>query len=106
MSDRLRTTVPEPNLRPLVITCYFLFLVACINGLTALIGVAIAHARRRESVGTIWQSHFENLILVFWVFVSVVVIAILSWPLGLWAAISTMFIMHYPVQPPWPPFLY
>jgi hypothetical protein len=74
MSDTPPATQPAPaaptDQRPLVLLCYFLFLIACINGLTAVIGVVIDHTRRREAAGTIWQSHFNNLILVFGVFVA------------------------------------
>ena len=93
MSDTPTATPPQPaprgpavpsDLRLPVIVCYFLFLIACINGLTAFIGVMIAHSGRRCAAGTIWQSHFENLILVFWVFVAVLLIAIASRPPGLW----------------------
>ena len=91
MSDTPPGMQPQPvlqqpavpsDLRPLVIVCYLLFLIACVNGLTALIGVVIAHTRRRDAVGTVWQSHFENLILVFWVFVAALLIAIVSLPFG------------------------
>ena len=85
--------------------CYFLFLIACINGLTALIGVVIAHAQRRDSAGTIWQSHFDNLILVFWVFIAAVLIAILSWPLGLWAMFSLPVLSNPAAWLIWPAWL-
>jgi uncharacterized membrane protein len=114
MSDTSPTPPSQPapgpqataDLRPLVIACYFLFLIACINGLTAIIAVVIAHARRRDSAGTIWQSHFDNLILVFWVIVAAILIAMLSWPLGIWAAVSTAFVGHSSGILIWPSYLF
>jgi len=94
----------SPDLKALVIACYVLFLLACINGVTAVIGVVIAHLRRRDAAGTVWQSHFDNLILVFWVFVAAVLILFLSFPLGLWANFSFQFVAHpftFVVWPPW-----
>jgi uncharacterized membrane protein len=113
MSDTPPASQPQPppepvaaaDLRPLVLVCYFLFLIACINGLTALIGVVIAHARRRDATGTIWQSHFENLILVFWVFVAAFLILLVSVPLGIWANFPFLFLTHPPysilIWTPW-----
>jgi uncharacterized membrane protein len=115
MSDTPPGIQPQPvpqqpavpsDLRPLVIVCYFLFLIACVNGLTALIGVVIAHTRRRDAVGTVWQSHFENLILVFWVFVAALLIAIVSLPFGLLANFSFFFLPHPTAILIWPPWLF
>jgi uncharacterized membrane protein len=55
------------NLRTMAIICYVLFLLAIINGLTAVIGVILAYLKKGDANGTIWHSHFENLIVVFWV---------------------------------------
>jgi uncharacterized membrane protein len=109
MSDTPPANQPQPapaatsDPRPLVIVCYFLYLLACINGFTAIIGVVIAHIRRHESAGTIWQSHFDNLILVFWVLVAAVLIAVLAFPLGLWANFSFQFFSHPLIFFLWPP---
>ena len=109
MSDTPPVTQPKPAVpadqRPIVLICYFLFLIACINGLTALIGLVIAYSQRREAAGTLWRSHFDNLILVFWVFVAAVLIAILSWPLGLWALFVLPFLAHPTALIVWPAWL-
>jgi uncharacterized membrane protein len=114
MSDTPRTPPSQPapapaaasDFRSLVIVCYFLFLIACVNGLTAVIGVVIAHTRRRAAEGTIWQGHFDNLILVFWVFVTALLIATVSWPLGIWAGVSALFVVHSPALLIWPTYLF
>lgn len=86
------------DLRSLTIVCYVLFLLAAVNGLTALIGVIIAYAKRSDAAGTIWQSHFDNLILTFWVMIGAVVLGFLMWPLALGTLLAA-----WPVF--WPPAL-
>lgn len=54
------------NLRLFAILCYGLYLAALLNGITALIGVVIAYVKRSEARGTIYESHFNNLISIFW----------------------------------------
>jgi uncharacterized membrane protein len=87
------------DLRSLTIVCYVLFLVACLNGLTAIIGVIIAYVKRRDAAGTIWHSHLQNLILVFWVMVGGVLLGLMSWPI----AIGGFFAYGWPYL--WPPAL-
>jgi uncharacterized membrane protein len=70
------------SLRTLVMVCYVLFLLACVNGLTAIIGVVIAYLKRDEAVGTVWHSHFASLIFVFWVMVAAMLVVLLSWPIS------------------------
>ena len=97
------TTPPAPrddsagafDMRSLVIAGYVLFLLAWMNGITAIIGVVLAYVKRREAAGTIWQSHFDNLILVFWVLVVGFVLGLFSWPLAL-----GLFLAQWPVF--WP----
>jgi uncharacterized membrane protein len=69
---------PPPNEESLKITAligYGLFLVAFINGVTALAGVVLAYVMRGNATGTVWESHFRNLIHVFWI--SVILMAII-----------------------------
>lgn len=54
------------SMRALAIICYVLFLVGCLNGVTALIGVIVAYIKRPEAAGTVWVSHFDNMIVMFW----------------------------------------
>jgi uncharacterized membrane protein len=76
------------SLRTIVMLCYVLFLIACVNGVTAIAGVIIAYVKRHDALGTVWQSHFSNLILVFWVMVGATLLVFLSWPFafGWWFA--------------------
>ena len=89
------TTPPAPpdtagafGLRAQVIAAYVLFLLAWINGITAIIGVILAYVKRHEASGTIWRSHFDNLILVFWVVVIGLFIGFLTLPISLGVLIA------------------
>ncbi len=56
---------------------YGLFLIAPVSsGITVLIGVILAHLRRDHARGTLYESHYRNLILVFWVWLAVVLLAV------------------------------
>lgn len=55
---------------------YGLYLVAPFTtGLTTLLGVILAHLRKDGARGTYLESHYRNLILVFWVWFSVAFVA-------------------------------
>ena len=86
------------DLRSLTIVCYVLFLLGSVNGLTAIVGVIIAYVKRRDAEGTIWQSHFNNLVLVFWVMVAAAVLGFLTWPIAIGALLAS-----WPIF--WPPAL-
>ena len=68
MSDA--TAVPsarDEGLRATVLVAYGLFLLAMMNGLTAIAGVILLYVKRAEARGTAWDGHFRNLITIFWV---------------------------------------
>ncbi len=68
--------------RTLVVVSYVLFVLGIVNGFTALVGVIIAHVKRGSSAGTIWHSHYNNMILVFWLSLVVFVVGfVLKWVL-------------------------
>ena len=98
------TTPPSPrpdtasafDLRSHAIAAYVLFLLAWMNGITAIIGVILAYVKRREAIGTIWESHFANLILVFWVVVAGFFLGLLTWPIALGVLVA-----QWPLF--WPP---
>jgi uncharacterized membrane protein len=41
------------------------------GGITALVGVILAYLRRDTARGSLYESHYRNLILVFWVWLVV-----------------------------------
>jgi uncharacterized membrane protein len=79
----------ETGLRSLAMLCYVLFLIACVNGFTAFIGVIIAYVKRGDARGTIWESHFDNVITVFWVMLIAGVAGLLSLPFSLGLLIAS-----------------
>jgi len=71
MSHGINTAGVQTDQKTLVVVCYVLFVLGIVNGLTALVGVIVAHLKRGNSAGTIWRSHYDNMILVFWVALAV-----------------------------------
>jgi uncharacterized membrane protein len=68
--------------KTLVVVAYVLMILGVINGFTALIAVVIAHVKRSGAAGTIWQGHYDNIILAFWVGLVVFIVGwILMWVL-------------------------
>ena len=84
--------------RLLVLLAYGLFLIApTMGGISALIGVVIAHIRLSHAAGTIHETHYRNLILVFWTMLicSVVALGALSLAAG-----ASLFWLAWPFA--WP----
>lgn len=75
MTDTTQAPAVENDARIVALICYGLFFLALANGITAVIGVVLAYIKRADSRGTIWESHFTNLIRVFWT--TIVAIAVL-----------------------------
>ena len=78
-----------------VLAAYGLLLIAPgSGGVTALIGAVLAHVRLDGARGGLYESHYRNLILVFWVWLAAVlillalaftgaaglVVSLLAWP--------------------------
>jgi uncharacterized membrane protein len=57
----------EAGLKATALLAYGLFLLAPVNGITAIVGVIVAYLKRDEARGTLWESHLRNLIRVFWI---------------------------------------
>jgi uncharacterized membrane protein len=66
MSDAPQTpAADESSLRIFALIGYGLLLLACSNGFTAIAGVVIAYIKRAEARGTVYESHFSNMITAF-----------------------------------------
>ena len=63
---------------------YGLYLIAPFTtGLTTLVGVILAHLRKDQARGSFLESHYRNLILVFWVWFAVALAAAVLFITGL-----------------------
>jgi len=87
---------PTKDLRLMALICYGLYLAAMINGLTAVVGVVIAYIKRDDARGTVYESHFDNLISVFWVSLAV---GLLFFGALLWGILGVVFsvMAHHPM---------
>ncbi|HEY5339213.1 MAG TPA: hypothetical protein VIJ85_13485 [Rhizomicrobium sp.] len=75
--------------RIMAIVCYVLYIAVFTNGLTGIVGVVLAYVKRGEARGTIWESHFINLIHVFWTGIIAIAIFLGLAGLGAWGVFST-----------------
>jgi len=64
------------DLRTILLIVYGLFILAVFNGATAIAGVVLAYVKRDAARGTLWESHFRNVIYVFWIALAVVFVAV------------------------------
>ena len=65
------------SLRGTAILCYALFLLGWPTiHITTVVAVVLAYVQRGESRGTMWESHFSNLIETFWAGLVVAIVAI------------------------------
>jgi uncharacterized membrane protein len=76
MTDTTQTPATESDARVIALISYGLFILALANGITAVVGVVLAYIKRGDVRGTIWESHFTNLIRVFWITIVVAVVFI------------------------------
>ncbi|HEX4533970.1 MAG TPA: hypothetical protein VH000_07050 [Rhizomicrobium sp.] len=69
MTDTQTSTPALPSqetLRTTAILGYALMLAAFFNGLTAIAAVVIAYIKRADARGTVYESHYANIIETFW----------------------------------------
>jgi uncharacterized membrane protein len=79
MADTAPTTASasDGDTRILAIIGYGLYLVGwpCLH-LPTIAGVILAYIKRDDARGTIWESHFDNMIETFWISLVVGIVAI------------------------------
>ena len=67
----------EESLRGTAILCYALYLVGWPTlHITTLVALVLADVQRDDARGTLWETHFRNLIGIFWTALLVGLIAI------------------------------
>lgn len=83
--SQVPATASGSDTRTLVIVVYVLYLAAVVSaGVAGVIGAVIAYVKRDDARGTMWESHFENQITAFWVWLMLFVVGCAtSWILGL-----------------------
>jgi uncharacterized membrane protein len=64
--------------RATVLIAYGLMLVSVFNGITALIAVVLAYVRVGDMRDSVWESHYRNIITMFWISVALAVLLIAS----------------------------
>ena len=72
-----RAPAAEGDQRILAIIGYGLYLVGwpCLH-MPTIAGLVLAYIKRDDARGTIWESHFDNLIETFWISLVVGIVAI------------------------------
>lgn len=80
----------DTETRILAIIAYVFFIGVFAAGLGTIVGVVLAYVKRDEARGTIWESHFDNLIHVFWTGVAVFVVFCAIAALGIFGVLRTV----------------
>jgi uncharacterized membrane protein len=66
--------VVQDDLRMPAIIIYILYLAAVISaGVAGVVGVIVAYVKRDDAKGTIWESHYQNQIETFWIWLGIFV---------------------------------
>ena len=95
--------IDDPSLHPTlaadrerlpVMLAYGLYLLAIANGVTLLIGFIIALVRRDEARGTLYESHYRNLITVFFAVMAFAGLMLAAAAAGFLGVISLAFSRH------------
>lgn len=86
------------NHRTIAVAIYFLYFAALACGFTLLLGVVLAYIRRGDARGTIWESHFDNQISVFWTTILVGLLGALLTVIGIGFLILLILFVWYLVR--------
>lgn len=57
---------------------YVLYLASLLIGVSLIVGVIIAYVKRDDMTGTIYRSHIDSLIKIFWISLVVAIISCLT----------------------------
>lgn len=66
LTDGVKSADELASLRRLTLVIYGLYVFSWLFGVTALIGVIVAHVKRDDARGTVYESHLTWLIRTFW----------------------------------------
>lgn len=76
MSEAVYTRSLNDSHRLMAIAVYVLYLLALPLGITAFVAVIMSYVGREETLGSVYTSHFDNGITIFWVFLAGMFIAV------------------------------
>ncbi len=77
--------------RVTVLIAYGLMLLAVTNGVTALIAAVLAYVRVGDVRGSVWESHYRNIIAMFWVGAVLTLVLIATMLTGMTAVLGLAF---------------
>jgi len=66
LTDGVKSADELASLRRLTLVIYGLYVFSWLFGVTALIGVIVAHVKRDDARGTVYESHLTWQIRTFW----------------------------------------
>lgn len=96
MASTAQPAVAGLDSRGLSIVIYGLYLAAVFTcGLAGIAGVILAYIKRDEVRGTIWDSHFENIISAFWVWVMIMAAGIVLAPVLIGFAVMAVAFVYF-----------
>lgn len=75
-----------------------LYLASLLVGVTFLVGAVVAHMKRADAAGTIWESHLTYAIRTFWIGLGLTLLGFLLWVLGIgwlvWLFAAVWFVIR------------
>ncbi|WP_262691253.1 DUF4870 family protein [Kordiimonas aestuarii] len=87
MEDQNRLSPVEDKDRTTVIIVYILYLIGFATGISAVVGVILAHSK--ETGSGVWRSHFDYQMRTFWLGLGTIIVgAVLSLVLIGWLVIA------------------
>jgi uncharacterized membrane protein len=88
-------SAPADHEKLTAMLAYGLYLLAIVNGITLLIGFIVALVRRDSARGTLYESHYRNLVTVFFVVAAFGVVVLGAALTGLLSLLSLSFLPHF-----------
>ena len=94
MPDASVAAPSDASLKATALLAYGLFLLAPVNGISAIAGVIVAYIRRDEARGTLWEGHLRNLIRMFWISAIVAALFLAAVLQGMGGLLYSLFVTN------------
>ncbi|CAH0524936.1 DUF4870 family protein [Vibrio hippocampi] len=86
MSEDVGSHVEADSVRTHALVCYGLMVLSMLTGgIAGIVGLIWAYVKKGDAVGTIYESHFANIISTFWI----------GLVLGIIAVVTLVFVVGY-----------